>query len=157
MISLTATSSVQSDITSDFPNAKPTHNENDANKENKIVSDGSKSNDNSTGLSSKQQGQIAAPVYKGLPIHQLYPQHQPITLVNGQRINQGFQKPEKTKWTAEEGAHSNAARITSTCTQGHGHSLRVAFCCPRCSANFLPLCFPTLFCRRRATDCCGQA
>jgi len=36
-------------------------------------------------------------------LNQLLAQHQPITLVNGQRINQGFRKPEKTKWTAEEG------------------------------------------------------
>ncbi len=36
-------------------------------------------------------------------VHQLYPQHQPITLVNGQKINQGFKKPEKAKWTPEEG------------------------------------------------------
>jgi hypothetical protein len=36
-------------------------------------------------------------------LQQIQRLHQPITLVNGQRLNEGFRKPEKTKWTAEEG------------------------------------------------------
>lgn len=38
-------------------------------------------------------------------LHAIQRMHQPITLVNGQRINEGFRKPEKTKWTIEEGTY----------------------------------------------------
>jgi len=48
--------------------------------------------------------QALIPLKAGAPaMQQLFAQHQPITLVNGQRVNQGFRKPEKTRWTAEEG------------------------------------------------------
>jgi len=60
-------------------------------------------------------------------MNQLYPQHQPITLVNGQRINQGFRKPEKTKWTSEEGTLSSVARVQ--------YLLSTAPCHPRCPSN----------------------
>lgn len=118
MISVTATSSAQSDIAADFPPAILTHDEGDREEEGEGTGAGSQVNDASAESSSIQQhtGQVATTAaqllaQKGVPMNQLYPQHQPITLVNGQRINQGFRKPEKTKWTSEEGTHSSVALI----------------------------------------------
>ena len=43
------------------------------------------------------------PVVSVETMHKLHPTHVPITLVDGQNPNQMFKKPEKTKWTTEEG------------------------------------------------------
>ena len=43
------------------------------------------------------------PVVSVETMQKLHPSHVPITLVDGQNPNQMYKKPEKTKWTTEEG------------------------------------------------------